>query len=468
MFKQLVAVLMVFGMLCFGSSAFASDDSELILKILIKKGIITQDEVSQMRQEIAVEKAKTGGAAEAPKALEDRVSAVEKDLVKGKPSSIPEWTQKLNVKGDVRFRTQTDWGKGLGPAHSEVRERVRARIGVEAKVNDQIYGGVRVATGGSADPRSPNITLGNGNGDFSKTAVMFDQYYIRYEPHYQYLEGAKFWLGKFPIPFDYTELFWDPDLNPEGIGVQYLSPSFRLGGLPETKFYSNDGMFWLQEIQRADTDPMLWAAQAGIISQIYPDWGTSLNIGAAYYDVTREKNRNWTQNSAGTNSLQTAGDAGDNRAYIGTLRYDYNMLDLLVRLDNKKIFDIALPQHGLYGDLLYNADADSGNTGYLLGIYLGEKKIKEFGQWYTWFEWRYLGRDCAPDIMPDSDFFGFSTAGVPGSGGTNAEGFTTGLQFGLFKDTYLGLKWIWSEPVKSTNSTNEWYQIFQADVNVKF
>jgi hypothetical protein len=219
---------------------------------------------------------------------------------------------------------------------------------------------------------------------------------------------------------------------------------------------------------------MMWGAQAGFISKIYPDSGATLNIGTALYDVTRMKNRNWAAAAtANTNSIQTIADASFNTTRVNTLKYDYHMLDLLIRLDNKKIFGAEVP-HGLYSDFIYNASAASGNVGYLFGGYIGERNIKEFGQWNMWCEWRYLGRDCVPDILPDSDFFGFTATGSPAGGGTNAKGVNTGVQFGIFKNTFLNLEYYLTEPIKSTNAgqgtsgTNTPYQLLQADVNVKF
>jgi hypothetical protein len=451
----LAVVLGALFLLMAGTPAQAGE-MDVLLNKLVEKGILNAQEAQAIRTETQEEVAKEKARAPAP------------DI------SVPEWTRKIKMNGDVRFRTQTDWGKLLDPAHSEVRERIRARFGIDGKVNDEITAGGRLVTGSSSDARSTNITLGNGTGDFQKTQVWFDKYYIEYKPNYRYLKGSDFWFGKFSNPFVNTPLLWDDDINPEGIAIQYMSPSFNVGGLPDTRLYGNGGMLWLQEIQKADTDPMMWGAQAGLISKIYPDWGTALNVGAAYYDITRMKNRNWGTGSAGTNSLQTAGDAGNNRAYIGTLKYDYDLLDLIVRLDNKKLFGMDLPNHGFYGDFLYNGGASSGNTGYLLGAYLGNSKIEKFGDWYVWFEWRNLERDAAPDILPDSDFTGFSQSGVPAGGGTNGRGFKTGIQFGLLKNTWLNLDYYWTEPITSTNSvagtssTSTPYQLLQADINVKF
>lgn len=60
------------------SIATASDDSEVILKLLVKKGLITQAEVDEMKSE--VEKSRLAIKSEEPKTLEERMANAEKDL----------------------------------------------------------------------------------------------------------------------------------------------------------------------------------------------------------------------------------------------------------------------------------------------------------------------------------------------------------------------------------------------------
>ena len=94
---------------------------------------------------------------------------VSKDLAQGKSLSVPEWTQRIKWGGDVRYRTQGDWGKGNSPQNAataptikeqRLRNRIRGRFYMEGKVNDFTYAGTRVA-GGQADPRSTNDTIGD-------------------------------------------------------------------------------------------------------------------------------------------------------------------------------------------------------------------------------------------------------------------------------------------------------------------
>ena len=126
--------------------------------------------------------------AEAQIILDETKVQVSKDLATQNSYAVPEWTQRIKMSGDVRFRTQYDSGKGVGTTTESQtggsviqdqrwRERVRARIGLEGKVNDFTYAGVRVMGGGTAS-NTGNDTL---TGRFSKAPVEWDQYWIRFE-----------------------------------------------------------------------------------------------------------------------------------------------------------------------------------------------------------------------------------------------------------------------------------------------
>ena len=73
--------------------SYADDTSEVILKLLVKKGIVTQEEVDEIKGEVA----KASIKAEAPKALEERMANVEKDLAS--TVRLDKLASKLKVKG---------------------------------------------------------------------------------------------------------------------------------------------------------------------------------------------------------------------------------------------------------------------------------------------------------------------------------------------------------------------------------
>jgi len=437
--------------------------------------------------------------AEASIILDETKLQVSKDLAQAKSLSVPEWTQRIKWGGDVRYRTQGDWAKktvsdtpgGSYIKNQQWRNRVRGRFYLEGKVNDFTYAGARFA-GGLTKANSTNDTLTNY---WDKNYVMFDQYYMRFEApsemirdYGKYFSDAKFWAGRFPIPFEYSEMVWDSDINPSGIAIQYVSPDIKIGGLPATNIYSNGGMLWLTENSYTNTDPILWALQIGAKTDEFGPFGTTLNFGTAIYNFANMQDKIYTGSqytgsatAGGTNSRWWQGDglsSGDPR--LGGWKYGFKVLDLLLTIDNKKIMDYEFP-HGFYLDFINNFGAsNSDNQGYAIGGYIGKKKIKEPGDWKARAEYRYIGRDAIQDFMPDSDFYGFGTFtsnsvalnatganGLPMEGGTNGKGINLAFEYQLFKNTALNIEYYWMKPIKSWDKVQPWNEL-QMDVVTKF
>jgi hypothetical protein len=406
---------------------------------------------------------------------------------------VPEWTQRIKWGGDVRYRTQGDWGKKSATAgdsmllNQEWRNRVRGRFYMEGKVNDFTYAGVRFA-GGALKANSTNDTLQNY---WNKAYAMFDQYYIRLEAPRQivrdygrYFSDLKFWAGRFPIPFEYSELVWDSDINPSGVALQYTSPDLKLGDLPAINLYDNCAMLWLDESAQTNVDPILWVMQGGVKTDEFGPLGSTLNFSGAIYNFANIKDKAYTggqyTNPAGTNTRWTTDEVGTGSPLLGRWRYGFQVLDLLFQLDNKRIGDFEFP-HGFFANYIYNFACidDTTNKGFAIGGYIGKKKIKEPGDWKARAEARYIERNAIPDFMPDSDFYGFgrfdSTTmgmnagnnGLPFEGGTNGKGVNWGIEYQLFKNTALNFEFYWMKPIKSWGKTDPWTEL-QMDVVTKF
>jgi hypothetical protein len=364
-----------------------------------------------------------------------------------------------------------------------ISESVRGRFALDAKVNDFTYAGTRLV-GGNTNPRSDDDTL---TGYFNKSFVMFDQYFIRFEApremvirYGQYFSDLKLWTGRFAVPFETSEMAWDTDITTGGVGLQYASPAISAGFLPDLKAYSNLGMVWVDENAAFNTDPILWGYQAGVKTEKFGDLDTVANISVAFYDFANLQGKTPNANSAGTNSRTWLGDYGYgiSASSLGTYTYEYNVFDLLWKVDNERFFGLQIP-HGFYGDLLYNAGArePDGNKGVQIGAYIGKNKLRDPGDWKAKAEWRYLQRDAIPDFLPDSNFYGFGTYtspatlpnvnGLPASGGTNGRGVKLMYEHQLFKNTALNLSYYWMEPIKSFDKRDPYNQ-FLLDVISKF
>ena len=106
------------------------------------------------------------------------------------------------------------------------RARVRLRIGLEGKLNEDFIGGFQLATGTTEnDPVSTNFT---DSQFFSRKPIGVDKAYLNYQPL------AHKWLsltaGKFAPMWLKTSSWLDPDLNPEG-GAEKLSFDLKHMGI---------------------------------------------------------------------------------------------------------------------------------------------------------------------------------------------------------------------------------------------
>lgn len=428
-------------------------EMEVLLKKLVEKKILTPNEAQLV--------------------LDEAKQEVAKEMAKAESPTAPSWTQKIKMKGDVRFRTQAEWGKQLSGSgkdtHGRLRERIRARIGVEGKVTDEVFGGARLVTGNDSKGNSTNQTLGDSGSfsPFEKRAVWFDQFYIRFEPNFEairpYQEYSKITFGKFDNPFENTELMWDSDYCPEGAALQYLSPDLgkHFGTIP-FQFYTNDGILWMAEQGNFDWEQMLFVWQAGIKWDVSEN--SKANTAIAFYIPANTWHKTRMGASATTNTIWEPSNGGTN-----AMKYDFNMLDIIARWDNKNLMDYNIP-NGLYADFVYNTSTVKQPFGMLLGGYLGTPKPKNKDEWKFWAEYRLLQRNCVMDWMPDSDFYGFTNTGAPKEGGTNTNGLNCGINYSLFNNVLLNLEYYMVKPLRTDGavSTNRYEQTLQADIIVSF
>lgn len=115
----------------------------------------------------------------------------------------------LDVSGDMRVRQEWNYGAARDRSRSAVRARLRATY----KIDDHFTVGTQIATGDPDDPNSTDVTLGNFVDDF---AVSLDQAWVRYTNG-----GLTAYAGKFPQIFQRTDMLWDGDVSPQGVGASY-------------------------------------------------------------------------------------------------------------------------------------------------------------------------------------------------------------------------------------------------------
>ena len=118
----------------------------------------------------------------------------------------------ISFAGDLRVRDESYSGGPINDSQDRNRERYRARFYINAKLNDDISGGLGLSTGDLNDPITSNQTA---NQFFTRKPFALDRAFINYTPHQW--KALTLIGGKFAYPWYRTQLTWDDDIFPEGV-----------------------------------------------------------------------------------------------------------------------------------------------------------------------------------------------------------------------------------------------------------
>lgn len=417
---------------------------------------------------------KTEMRAEVNKAAKEEVASA------GKSIAAPSWTKKISLSGDMRLRYEATFFDGgndvlqnpLTPAtlmnttEDRQRFRVRARLNVNAKVNDEVEAVFGLATGNTTDPVSTNQTLGTY---FNKKAIQVDQAYVAWKP------GD--WLtvrgGHFPNPWFSTDLVWDQDLNFDGIAATYRQ---RLN--PEWTLFLTGGAFPIQEVEFSQRDKWLFAGQLG--AEYRKEDELAAKLAVAYYgysnmtgkvydglDIDNYSSAQFLQKGNSIFNLNT--QATSLSDYKMGLLSDFSLLNLTGQLD----LGYWHPFHLIFtADYVNNLGFDraamasragvsaseivKGTEGYQLRLDVGYPKVREQWDWKAYLAYKRLEADAVLDAFTDSDFH---------LGGTNAKGWILGGELGLLKNTSLSARWMTTNEITGPAFAVD---LFQLDLNVRF
>jgi Putative porin len=114
--------------------------------------------------------------------------------------------------GDLRVRDEFYSGGPVNDSQERNRERYRARFYINAKLNDDLSGGIGLSTGDLNDPITSNQTA---NQFYTRKPFALDRAFIDYTPHQWH--ALTLIGGKFAYPWYRTQLTWDDDIFPEGV-----------------------------------------------------------------------------------------------------------------------------------------------------------------------------------------------------------------------------------------------------------
>ena len=417
----------------------------------------------------------------------------------GVPAGLPDWVRKLRVSGDVRVRGQGNLfengnaqfvyrdivaiNAAGGPAAAGVdaflntqqdryQALARLRLGVEADLGAGVRAGVRIATGNARNPVTRNMPLGN---EGRTLAVLVDRLYVGWSSSGALDVDTR--AGRMANPWMGSELLWDADLSFEGLSA---STRMRLPWTDAVRGFATVGAFPLREVELTSKDTWLYGGQLGA------HWafgeGSYLATSAGYYryDNVRGIRNLPTSNlrdysapgfvQKGNTLFDIRNDTDSNTALFA-LASEFELVDVNVVLNLAEGFAVAETPLTvqLLGHYVRNLGFDPGevsarvgsrvktrNDGYLIGLSVGWPEIDEFGDWRATGSWRHLERDAVLDAYADSDFHG---------GGTDAEGWTLGFEYGLTRAASLQFRYMSADEIDGPPLAID---VVQLDLNARF
>ncbi len=436
-----------------------------------------------------------------------------KDQRWGVPGVLPEWIDRIRIKGDMRVREQSEFydrenyryfyrdyksGYLINTTEERHRLRERLRLGVDARVNNDIKAVMQLSTGSLNDPVSTNQTLGNTGQRFS---VGFDLAYLQIDDedadHYPWLTAQ---LGRMKNPWLGTDLVWDADLAFDGLAVTYrknLRGSDSLMDMADRDrtLFVTLGAFPIQEVAMSQRDKWLFGAQVG--SEFIFTSQSKLTFGLAYYDYVHVMGRmNQGQDGDPTtgqylndytapefiqkgNTLFNIRNDGSERYALAS---DYNLVDFTLVYDLARFSPYHVVVTGDYvrnigfkkdqikrrsggattaveqasGDVTSDNEIRVRTKGYQVQLAFGWPLVLERDKWRVSYAYKYLERDAVLDAFTDSDFH---------LGGTDAKGWILSGDYGLYDNTWLTARWISADAIDGPPFGVD---VLQLDFNVRF
>ncbi|HEY5678983.1 MAG TPA: putative porin [Pseudomonadales bacterium] len=408
-----------------------SSEVDLLIEKLVAKGILNEGDAKEIRAEVARERQQ---AAAAPVEIQDLGTLP----VAHAPAEAKEhWSDKISFKGDLRVRYQgeeLDNAPSIGPFDIDERNRwrIRWRAGVEADVSDRWEVGFGLASGGS-DARSSNQTLRNA---FSTGDARLDYAFARFKAG----DGVDVVAGKFKNPiWKPKDLLWDSDIRTDGVAVPMeFGVNDRVSA-----FVTPAYLVLTEDVIGGQDDAAMWLLQAGANFDLSD--AVSLTVAPTYYNFVNLKG------SKGPITVDVPSNArGEDDRFV----YDYDSIALGGKLDIDGTE--LIPRVSVFGEWVKAFDPDEEDTGWLVGLALGDAKVSNFGDWQLKYNYRRLEADAWPEFLSDSDFF-FGATNVKGSEFEFIWGLAKGVNVSV--DYYTAAKFIGSDLEQD---------LLQLDLNVKW
>jgi hypothetical protein len=198
-------------------------DNQALIDVLIRKGILTQKDAEKIESELS----KNPTVAPAPSS----------------PLKLAPWIKELKLSGDLRLRWQYDDEQRQEPSGPNAtgtnhvaqrsRWRFRLRLNAEMKFDAGFFGGFSLTTNNFVD--SANQTY---SGGFQNYNIYISKAFLGWNGY----PGLTLIAGKQDNPFYTTDLFYDPNIFPQGLVERIdFHKLFGWGAAGEPAGYSKEG-----------------------------------------------------------------------------------------------------------------------------------------------------------------------------------------------------------------------------------
>ena len=410
----------------------------------------------------------------------------------GDVNAVPEWVDRVKLEGELRVGLQSDMYGSQNAASANYliangvnintmdtdrnRMLLRARLGVSAKVSQEMSAALRLTTGSTSDALATSQTMGNYE---NKISFALDRAFLRYHD-----DTRTPWLtvnaGRMPNPWFGTELLWNENLNLDGVQLTF-DPAVNTDAA--LRPFGGVGVFPLQDITTSAATNVrskwLYGAQGGLEWQRDNTLRARLGLGYYYFDnvsgVLNPVASTTTTNASAPTFRQKGNTLFDITnpptstsppTDVFGLAAQFHVLDLAAVVD----WNINDPVHVIttadYVQNLGFSQADilarSGLTvarqdsGYLMRVAVGMPSMLLRNDWQVSLTYRYLEADAVMDAFNDSDF---------ALGGTNNKGYVLGFQYGLGRGTWLSTRFYSSHEVSGPPLAIQTVQVY---LNAKF